>query len=898
MSPPSMQYAHHERQPFNLPAHPSQTARTSRSPPSFNGMDRLIGPVKINTQIYEPYLSISPSGSSARETYSAFQATSDFQTRQMMVQDSTHHQPENPIARFIQEESSWDPLGGRQHLPLNLGQLPEYNIYRNTTAPSEVDTIGPATIISDSAYGSMPRQSVGIPSVYGDMDQCAETQSLIQGVSDFQFNQGLSPDAIPPRENGTERKPWNQHGAAANSDTTELVCPFCKAAVKTKSELKKHEQRHSKPHRCEIDNCPRNGDGFSTLNDLARHKQTVHKIGGLKYRCHLGQCANKKKDWPRADNFKQHLSRVHGQTTQIDLEQFKATPQETVNQSFSAVSETTLPQPTVETHTSSGSVLHWGQTLALNNAMNSTTVPAPTQLDNHVPLSDGPPSIDGSTLGGDVDESQYADHTPFDGMGLVGKLEHTMSSYEDTRQRLPDLNASQGQTMDSAQPCINPDILNHMGLRGSFPGDQLVPKNIPSQILELEPEGQATLGQIERESGRQTDEHGLPGGSHQVMEDFDQDAAADQEDYNDTDSENSGASDRAELSPSPQASSEHDGLPKAEPEAPSSDTRPTTGSPESMNLDEMDASALVEDLVKKRVLDSILQQLGYRMVKEAEFKDQNKESSSSESQTSVVGGRHACDQDQCTKSFSRACELRKHQKRHDKPYACTYDTCDKRFGSKNDWKRHENSQHFQLECWRCNEKAKDSVDGLCGKVCHRRETFTNHLEKDHGLDQKAIEAKWTTCRVGRNCETRFWCGFCKAVVDLEGRNGRFNHIDEHFNGKNGKAKADISEWKNVESESGETFVLLQSPRPQANRGRLMSPDQSRKRRRSRSDDGASNYRRKKFRAEDGEVFWSCCDCNSEWSPVTYTVCMDCSHARCSDCGTEAHKITENATTIA
>jgi len=213
----------------------------------------------------------------------------------------------------------------------------------------------------------------------------------------------------------------------------------------------------------------------------------------------------------------------------------------------------------------------------------------------------------------------------------------------------------------------------------------------------------------------------------------------------------------------------------------------------------------------------------------------------------------------CTKTC-----FRKHRKRHDKPYACTYAQCDKRFGSKNDWKRHENSQHFQLECWKCNEKSKDNEQEVCGKVCHRRETFTNHLEKDHGLDPLTIEGKWATCRVGRNCETRFWCGFCKAVVELEGRGGlawteRFNHIDEHFSGRNGKPKVDISEWKSVESEPLEALDFMQTGKPQERdyRGRYGSAEQSRKRHRSESGDRLSVFRRKRIRVEDGEVFWSC-----------------------------------------
>ena len=56
--------------------------------------------------------------------------------------------------------------------------------------------------------------------------------------------------------------------------------------------------------------------GFGTSNDLLRHQQSVHAAVGIKYRCTEGACPTRaQKDWPRADNFKQHLKRMH----QIDL---------------------------------------------------------------------------------------------------------------------------------------------------------------------------------------------------------------------------------------------------------------------------------------------------------------------------------------------------------------------------------------------------------------------------------------------------------------------------------------------------------------------------------------------------------------------------------------------------
>lgn len=80
---------------------------------------------------------------------------------------------------------------------------------------------------------------------------------------------------------------------------------------------RKHVLRHEKPWKCGVPNCKRQQEGFSTKNDLDRHKKSVHAVlpDGLTndktYICAAAKCAKKNKVWPRADNFKQHCDRVH-----------------------------------------------------------------------------------------------------------------------------------------------------------------------------------------------------------------------------------------------------------------------------------------------------------------------------------------------------------------------------------------------------------------------------------------------------------------------------------------------------------------------------------------------------------------------------------------------------------
>lgn len=140
-------------------------------------------------------------------------------------------------------------------------------------------------------------------------------------------------------------------------------------------------------------------------------------------------------------------------------------------------------------------------------------------------------------------------------------------------------------------------------------------------------------------------------------------------------------------------------------------------------------------------------------------------------------------------------------KRHEKPYGCTFANCKGSFGSKNDWKRHENSQHFQLDIWHCDVKGEGNpVNPECEKHYHRRESFQHHLKKCHGVqDEKVLEEKLNTCRMDRSRQTKFWCGFCRVMVDnkqhgLSGWNERYNHIESHLQGRDGFDKMTMLDW--------------------------------------------------------------------------------------------------------
>lgn len=110
--------------------------------------------------------------------------------------------------------------------------------------------------------------------------------------------------------------------------------------------------------------------------------------------------------------------------------------------------------------------------------------------------------------------------------------------------------------------------------------------------------------------------------------------------------------------------------------------------------------------------------------------------------------------------------------------------------------------------WKCDEVVKGGR--ICPKACHRREVFERHLEVDHKIvEQEERDARQERCRVDRNSNTKFWCGFCEEVKEVDPRSGtgawseRYDHIGNHFTGGSSFEKRDIKDWISPDSDSSD-----------------------------------------------------------------------------------------------
>ena len=232
------------------------SSHSRHSPGSIDiGMGDLGSSVGTDGQAFGHYASMSTTGQEHRGMLSNLQP--QVGSLAAFVQQPSRYDLNLRMHLFVRDEdASWNPLKanavsgavayrGRQPsgLPFDGHMIPDFTDYRDNTAPSECDTIGPGPI-SDSGYGSMARQSVGSVgnrSVFGDLDHSTDAQAIVRGVSEIQFQSAeFCQDTNSTREKISQRKPWEHqvNAASSNFDGNGLSCLTCHAKLKTKSELK------------------------------------------------------------------------------------------------------------------------------------------------------------------------------------------------------------------------------------------------------------------------------------------------------------------------------------------------------------------------------------------------------------------------------------------------------------------------------------------------------------------------------------------------------------------------------------------------------------------------------------------------------------------------------------
>ncbi|KAF4438493.1 hypothetical protein F53441_12774 [Fusarium austroafricanum] len=600
-------------------------------------------------------------------------------------------QAPNPFWQNWTGDEPWNPLSfgtpndgqTRSQLIGSANFQTSYQDYRSKPLLSECDT-NP----EDSAYGSRLTHSIGNPSAYGeDIDP------------DIQTLESQNPDAQLVNR---------------NLETLQLQCQ----PASSNSQL--YQDQWVRPHPpASVATAPVGGERRWVCGDCQKRCRTRSElsdrtVSGRTFVCNIGNCAKKSKVWPRADNFRSHLQRIHSKiySANDDLSEYVHRP--VPSQDLEGVGGSAMAY--LQAQEQSPGLVHPSAILSFRGPYGDRRASQPQHGTNN--LSRG-----SATVSLDQDAS---------GLATV---------------------------REGDEGFIQPDILND--------SDPLPPHRwtVPTSSEEDAPGDDITAS----ESGQPDDI------APEIMDGVQQGGASD--------TETSSLSE--EFGPQqPDVRMIDADEAQRTPRATLSQENSTTDSPNTSPGSAYDA---VLDTIPKELIASYLKKhlVGSR------DETPKPDTSRHKSQTHL----HKC-QD-CEKAFPRLCELKKHQKRHSKPYGCTFIGCKKSFGSKNDWKRHESIQHYQLETWICDFTKSDSGEA-CNKVCYRRESFRNHLGKEHTItDSRKLEEKVESCRRGRHCDAHFWCGFCQETVEIKETDNtwakRCDHIDNHFSGRQ-VPQRDISEW--------------------------------------------------------------------------------------------------------
>ena len=134
--------------------------------------------------------------------------------------------------------------------------------------------------------------------------------SVEEPVADYSIQPQLQKNSLQ-----CEREGCN-HESRTQSEYRYVLARHT-AGLSSDRRIRRHDARHNKEHVCKVPDCSRT-QGFATINDLERHQKSVHKIQpehgySKEYKCFGDSCPKRDKEWPRFDNFKQHLKRIHQQ---------------------------------------------------------------------------------------------------------------------------------------------------------------------------------------------------------------------------------------------------------------------------------------------------------------------------------------------------------------------------------------------------------------------------------------------------------------------------------------------------------------------------------------------------------------------------------------------------------
>ncbi|KAI9761930.1 MAG: hypothetical protein M4579_000713 [Chaenotheca gracillima] len=575
------------------------------------------------------------------------------------------------------------------------------------------------------------------------------------------------------------------------------------------AQFRKHIDRHEKPHRCEVKTCRR---PFGVLNDRDRHMLAIHKIDKSTkkkkiYRCPIPHCKTKGKDWTRLDNFRSHLAKIHASESVDEL--LRSADEDAIQRRdgngyvrgdlghFQGNEPVSNSSPMCDAQSRS----------AVIPSNTSETLEAP---DESIRLED---ESDGDEMMLENASESHADETLSRGSAYLPSIHVPDDTFyeAETTLNLPPVDSFSKPLHSShrleAQRGERPEVT-----LPSKPSQQISPLQGPILHQPGTSPTRSNSAYSQGSSGAgddQTTLHLIDQASREIAKMVTSminkesigrmvNVVDDPNKPRNTISRVNGAA--------TQISSPAFG-------APSNGQRVTDADLQFTGSDHIEGE--IQRLAVALLNDKLILPRG---------RNEQPSSAPELPPHSRATKIKPVSCKVCRKVVPRPCDLRKHMMRHEKPYGCTYLRCTRTFGSKNDWKRHENSQHFQLDLWRCHPDVGSYIPKGCPEIFYRREKFLTHLQDVHGIhEKKTLDEEAKVRRIGRNQQDQFWCGFCDQIVTLQHRglqafDERFDHIGRHF----GAGKR-IDQWVPVDGKISQEQSVNSEKEPESSDSAL--PDQ-------------------------------------------------------------------------
>ncbi|KAI9662103.1 MAG: hypothetical protein M1831_002799 [Alyxoria varia] len=669
----------------------------------------------------------------------------------------------NALSRYLQQEEPWNTarVGNSLSSPTSAprGRTDRYPVrtFRQMQAPVISDTVSAQDDppLSDSAYFTGPRSDVSAEPI-GHPDEHMEVENSLMFMKPFSTPTRVNVPVSAESTASPLQREVTSSPTGRNRTKPDLhLCPYqdCREQFKIPSQLKKHVLKHDKPFKCNIRGCSRAIEGFTTTNDLDRHNWTKHQIvpRGRKakvYRCASRHCVERSKEWPRLDNFKQHVERMHKkeslkkliEDSEVTIDDSEPSSNFHINAASDMGEEKVVDN--VE-HTSTASQYHGIHHPGVHPGHPDQTSDWTSWDHPEYPTGPDPQILTApqSAVFSDTDSI----HSPMVDPALSYAQAPSYPVSEGHQHSMLPTSDANSPPYAQGQPLLSPQPSNPPSQAETSPESRQNPSVVIHQPEDSKQRQEEDLIHIlatkcDSKPVGETTEQTI----RRVLDDLKNDSAV-------NDNEGSAG---------------------------------VLSSPTSRRSNTMSSGESVRGAPRIEIAPS-----PHQNQTSAPSRISSPRESSPPAQINGVRCR------MCAKVLPRNCDRRKHENRHKRPFGCTFDNCKKRFGSKNDWKRHENSQHFQEELFRCDEPSKKLPNRPCAELLSTRDDFATHLARDHGLmDKRRISSLCGAKRIGRNGEKSFWCGFCCRITPLKATglkawDERFDHIGNHF--KDGKR---IDEW--------------------------------------------------------------------------------------------------------